>query len=440
MDSLFIIFATSIGLSALLTALVIGRVVVHYVWSEEMEVMPFLRSRWFMLFGVFERRVIGLSIVLGLCSILNTVVSSRKSQSECETMSSGASVFPILLWLEAVALPMVHLMFIIPSIWDSIRDVAATRYNQSMLETREENHVPLQILKFVSKVVVLAAAIVVFWLPVYLLYTNDSRVYGICLRDSGALFWYMGTKTAIAASAVSIALLVLLVIGIAGLIIYAAVKRLHARMLSFRLVAFMYAVVGLICTAITLPELLYRSFNDSIDASHKIPEAMKYLSIVSLPLHAFLLCCITLFAFLFVRPQDLEYGMKLDYSGNEFEDKHPCDHISLTFKASPRYEDKYLSRAIMQDQLSQQNGIDTFPLSAISSVSSLNKLPLTSVDSNYSNRYLPVPESRAPKQTPLFDDRYKDIMPYSNPYQIVAASPPLPMSEPRQNHNRSNFF
>ncbi|KAK9234471.1 hypothetical protein V1525DRAFT_383328 [Lipomyces kononenkoae] len=364
-----------------------ARILVKHVHSQSFSFVAFGRSKIFLLFGALERRALGISFVLLTCSILNLVVSSRVGNSECNSETADSSVFPILLCLESVAIPICHLVFVLPAILESLR-TSPSPYDsniQSLMHT--DNHLVLEILKFVAKVFVFAGAVVVFWLPVYILYTNDSSAFGTCFAQSGSMVWYMGSKTAIAASAVTLCLITLLISGMTATFAYSFLPKVRARKRGFRIVMYIYVLVGTLSTALTVPELLYRALGQQSAASEVVPAVFKYLTMASLPVHSLLLCCATVFAYIFVQSKELDYGTPAAGPHDIIIEKYDQGHFSLSFYASPRYEDKYLSVMNPGRGLERTNT----PLSVVSTASSQPKYEQTEAESMLDNQFLRVP-------------------------------------------------
>ncbi|KAK9368429.1 hypothetical protein V1509DRAFT_593676 [Lipomyces kononenkoae] len=329
--------------SLILAVIALARILVKYGHSESFSFLAIVRSKWFLLFGALERRAVGLSIVLLTCSILNLIVSSRIGNSECNSDTTDSSVLPILLSLESVAIPTCHLVFVLPSILESLSTSSSPYDSRLQSDMHTENHSVLALLQFVAKVFVFAGAVVIFWLPVYILYANDSSAFGTCFVESGSMVWYMGSKTAIAASAVVLCLITLLVSGMTATLAYSFLPRIRARKRGYRTVMYIYVIVGTLCTALTLPELLHRALGQQSTASEAVPAVLRYLTMSSLPLHSLLLCCATILAYIFVQSKELDYDVAAADPRDIITDKFDQGHFSLSFYASPRYEDKYLS-------------------------------------------------------------------------------------------------
>ncbi|KAK9374770.1 uncharacterized protein V1513DRAFT_445111 [Lipomyces chichibuensis] len=376
--------------SVILAFTAVARILVKYVYSDSVSLLSFVRSKWFLLFGAFERRAIGISVVLLICSILNLIVSSRVGSSECNSEMNGSSVLPILLCLESVAIPICHLIFVLPSIVESLR-TSPSQYHDSKLQSdmHSDNRLILAILKFAAKFFVFAGTVIVFWLPVYILYANDSSAFGTCFAQSGSMLWYMGSKTASAGSSVAICLIALLVSGMTAVFAYSILRRVSARNRGYRVVAYLYLVVGTLCTALTLPELLYRAQREQSDASEVVPNLFKYLTIASLPLHALLLCFVTVFAYIFVHSKDLDYRVPAADPRDIIDEKFGEAHFSLSFYASPRYEDKYLS--VINPGVVNSPSMLGNPLTATSTASSQQKYEQAETESMHANQFPQMP-------------------------------------------------
>ncbi|KAK9494999.1 hypothetical protein V1508DRAFT_265284 [Lipomyces doorenjongii] len=392
MDPLTISSVIACACSVILALTAVARILVKYVYSESVSLLAFVRSKWFLLFGAFERRAIGISVVLLTCSILNLIVSSQIGNSECDSEMNGSSVLPILLCLESVAIPISHLIFVLPSIFESLR-TSPSQYDSNLQSAmHSDNHLILSVVKFAAKVFVFAGTVILFWLPVYILYANDSSAFGACFVQSGSMLWYMGSKTAIAGSAVAICLITLLVSGMTAVFAYSIVRRVSARKMGYRIVAYLYLVVSTLCTALTLPELLYRACREQSEVSVVVPDLLKYLTIASLPAHALLLCFVTFCAYIFVQSKDLDYRIPAADSRDIFDEKLDQGHFSLSFYASPRYEDKYLS--VINPRVAHNPSIlesMKIPLTVTSTASSQQKYEQTETESMHDNQLLQVP-------------------------------------------------
>ncbi|KAK9361050.1 hypothetical protein V1504DRAFT_102816 [Lipomyces starkeyi] len=393
MDPLTISSVIACTCSVILAFIAVARILVKYAYSESVSLLAFVRSKWFLLFGAFERRAIGISFVLLTCSILNLIVSSRVGNSECNSEMNGSSVLPILLCFESVAIPICHLFFVLPSIVESMQTSPSQYDSKLQSDMLSDNHFILAILKFAAKAFVFAGTVILFWLPVYILFANDSSAFGTCFAQSGSMLWYMGSKTAIAGSAVAICLIALLVSGMTAVFAYSIVRRVSARKMGYRAVAYLYLVAGTLSTALTLPELLYRACREQSEASEVVPDLLKYLTIASLPLHALLLCFVTLFAYIFVQSKDLDYCIPAADPRNIFDEKLDQGHFSLSFYASPRYEDKYLS-VINPGVVHNPSVLESMKISltATSTASSQQKYEQAETESMHDNRFLQVPE------------------------------------------------
>ncbi|KAJ8103158.1 hypothetical protein POJ06DRAFT_64367 [Lipomyces tetrasporus] len=419
--------------SVLLAVFAVARVLVKHVFSGSVPLLVFGRSNWVFCFGAIERRVLGLSFALFLCSILNFIVSSRVGNSECDSEMARSSVLPILLCLESVAIPMCHLIFVLPSIVESMR-TPALRFDSKLSDMHSDNRLILSILKFAAKVIVFAGSVILFWLPVYLLYTNDSSAVGTCFAQSGSMLWYMGSKTAIAGSAVAICLIALLVSGMMAVLAYSMLRRTRSRKMGYRLVAYLYVIVATVCTALTLPELVYHARREQYSASDEIPDLLKYLTIASLPAHALLLCLVTILAYLFMPSKELDYGV---FAADNIVDEIPDQgHFSLSFYASPRYEDKYLSvmnpGALQDPRVPESMKI---ALTATSTASSLQMYEQAETESMHDSHSL---------QVQGFDRTHimpRDIM---SPFRPIPYYAPAPQTDtpvlPEKNLHRFNFL
>ncbi|KAK9325620.1 hypothetical protein V1517DRAFT_350422 [Lipomyces orientalis] len=433
MNALSISSIISCTSSVLLAVIAVARVLVKHVFSGSASLLIFGRSNWVICLGAIERRVLGLSFVLCLCSILNLTVSSRVGNSECDSEMARSSVLPILMCLESVVIPMCHLIFVLPSIVESMR-TPALQFDSKLSDLHSDNLLILSILKFAAKVIVFAGSVILFWLPVYLLYTNDSSAVGTCFAQSGSMLWYMGSKTAIAGSTVAICLIALLASGMTAMLAYSMLRRTRSRNKGYRLVAYLYVIVGTVCTALTLPELIYRARREQYSSADEVPDLLKYLAIASLPAHALLLCLVTLLAYLFMPSKELDYGVVA--ADNIVDAKPDQGHFSLSFYASPRYEDKYLSvmnPGALQDRIVPEGM--KIPLTATSTASSLQMYEQAETESMHDSHSLQVQGFDRMNIMPRdITSRFRSM-----PYYAPAPQTDMPVL-PEKNPHRFNFL
>ncbi|KAK9481174.1 hypothetical protein V1514DRAFT_652 [Lipomyces japonicus] len=336
--------------SLFLPILVVGRFFAHYFsGSHNPSFKSFCNSKGPILFGAFERRVLGLSFAQCLCAILNLIVSSALGQVECNDEMYGTSVLPILLWLETVGLPVCHLVFFVPSIVESFHHATQSRFVGSASHHHDDDpdHVNIkQLLLFAAKLLLFLGITAVAWLPVFILYINDSTVSTSCFSPSNSLIWYMESSIAIAGSTVMCLLIALLILSSFGSYGYIRMHRLSNRNAGYIFAAYAFIAVAVIFTALCLPELLYRAVNLNNDTRLPVPTSFKLVTIIALPLHCFLLCIVTGLAFMFIAPSELAFNVRITDANNDIDARQ--GRFSLSFYASPRYEDRYASGVMGQ--------------------------------------------------------------------------------------------
>ncbi|KAK9451282.1 uncharacterized protein V1518DRAFT_408142 [Limtongia smithiae] len=324
-------------------------------------------------FSALERRVTALATACLLASVLDLVIASPVGARGCSTESTtteNEEVLPLLRWLVVVALPLLHIVFILPSLFTTARTSSSSSSSAATVhDAQERRHtISLRVLGFVvAELLSFAAGAMACWLPFYFVYTGDYTLVGTCFASGHvwSVDWYMDRRVATACSVILVILLLTLFIGLCVAVIYEYLTGSSAqKKKGFRGACYAYLAIALVATTCNLPEPLYRSVNipahpSSAITSIVIPSAYRYLSIVALPLHAGLLLIVTLTTFILVEPRALALHAcpfspgvmredsdadATDTDDNDDDDENTLHApISLSFYAAPRYEDKYLS-------------------------------------------------------------------------------------------------
>ncbi|KAK9463102.1 uncharacterized protein V1516DRAFT_684479 [Lipomyces oligophaga] len=389
-NSLSIASIIGIVLSVILIITVFARFTAHSSSDTDRHYDRLAKFRYYLI-GQFERRALGLAFLCVLSNVLNLIIAVRGSENECEVQLNGTSVFPSLSWLAFIMVPVSYVHFIIPSIVACTSAQAATgRKTEKELDLPfhrqdlPENYPEINIqhktararLVFILRLLAYASTLVVFWLPVYLIYTNDWTAYSSCFTKSGSAMFYMGSATAIAGSVLLLGLLGAIACGFMYAVGHASVVA-NARDVfrGYRGASCAYLGAGFIYVGLVTPEILYRATLGANAQQITVPRALQSLTVVAMPIHVFLLCVITFSVFIFVQSEKLNFcadddnklwymdtthdstsGSVLNDRADEHQDKiqstsspsspekkSKLPYFSMTFHASPRYEDKYVS-------------------------------------------------------------------------------------------------
>ncbi|KAK9454333.1 hypothetical protein V1511DRAFT_382093 [Dipodascopsis uninucleata] len=327
--------AISLLLSAVLGLLVPLRSLTCYIItvSKKRNSVKFFGS---FLPGVFDLQILCLSIILLFCSSIN-YTTTLFGKNDCD--KNEYPVFPVLIWLEIVIMPIYVLSIVVFSLYISTKQNAAFRKPAWYIGDDpdvEESALWKKIFQGTVMLLIVGSTVVVFWIPIYFLILNYSYSTD-CSVVQSSLLWFVTSEMAIACISLLVVLLITLASVMIGTMIYTSKLPIRVKQLQNWLIIHSYIIVSVIGIIFLLPELLYRLIDiynaSAIDPKNNFIKVFRILTVLSVPIQACSFCCITMIHMIVVSISDLRLGSHL------LEEKP--GHFSLSFYTGSKYEDQF---------------------------------------------------------------------------------------------------